>query len=159
MTTVMCAGTFDTIHPGHLYYLSEAKKYGNKLIVVVARDETSERMKGKKPLHNEKERLENVRSLEIVNEAVLGKQGNIFNIIEEIKPDVICLGYDQKVQKQELEDELKKRGIKAEVIRISSYMPHVYKSSKMGKISSRAEQYAYKEIKEKFERARNVRRS
>ncbi len=129
----MCAGTFDTIHPGHLYYLSEAKKFGDKLIVVVSRDETSEKFKGKKPVHNEKERLEQVRSLEIVDEAVLGRQGNIFKIIEEIKPDVICLGYDQKVQKQELEDELKKRNLKAEVIRIGSYMPNVYKSSKMRK--------------------------
>src|SRR3989338_4631729 len=133
MTTVMCAGTFDTIHPGHLYFLSEAKKHGNKLVVVVARDETSEKIKGKKPLHNEKERLEQIRSLEIVSEAVLGRRGNIFDIVEEIKPDVICLGYDQKVQKQELEEELKKRGVKADVVRIGSYMPNVYKSSKMGK--------------------------
>ena len=133
MKLVMCAGTFDIIHPGHLYFLSEAKKYGNRLIVIVARDETSEKFKGKKPLHNEKERLENVRSLEIVDEAMLGKHGNIFNIIEEIKPDVICLGYDQKVQKQELEEELKKRNIKADVIRIGSYMPNVYKSSKINK--------------------------
>ena len=133
MKTVMCAGTFDIIHPGHLYFLSEAKKYGDKLIVVVARDGTSERMKGKKPVHNEKERLEGIRSLEIVDEAVLGKQGNIFDIIEEIKPDVICLGYDQKVLKQELEDELKKRNIKCEVVRIASYMPNLYKSSKMRK--------------------------
>lgn len=131
MKTVMCAGTFDAIHPGHLYYLSEAKKFGDRLTVVVARDKTSEKFKGKKPLHDEKERLEQVRSLEIVDEAVLGKHGSIFNIIKEIKPDVICLGYDQKVQKQELEDELKKRNIKCEVIRIGSYMPNVYKSSKM----------------------------
>ncbi len=133
MKTVMCAGTFDIIHPGHLYFLSEAKKYGNRLVVVVARDETSEKMKGRKPKNNEKQRLEQVRSLEIVNEAVLGKHGNIFDIVEEIKPDVICLGYDQKIQKQELEDELKKRGIKPDVIRIGSYMRHLYKSSKMGK--------------------------
>ena len=133
MKKVMCAGTFDIIHPGHLYYLSEAKKYGDKLIVVVSRDETSEKFKGRKPLHGEKERLESLRMLNVVDEAVLGKQGNIFDIIEEIKPDVICLGYDQKVQKQELEDELKKRGIKADVIRIGAYMQHVYKSSKMGK--------------------------
>ncbi len=133
MKTVMCAGTFDTIHPGHLYYLSEAKKYGNKLIVIVARDETSEKFKGKKPMHNEKERLEQVKTLEIVDEAVLGKHGNIFNIIEDIKPDVICLGYDQKVQKQELEEELKKRNIKADVVRIGSYMPSLYKSSKLRK--------------------------
>jgi len=131
MKLVMCAGTFDVIHPGHLYFLSEAKKCGDKLIVVVARDETSERMKGKKPVHNEKIRLEQVRSLKIVNEAVLGNKGNIFQIVEEINPNVICLGYDQKVLKQELEDELKKRNIKSDVIRIGSYMPHLYKSSKM----------------------------
>ena len=133
MKLVMCAGTFDTIHPGHLYFLSEAKKFGDKLVVVVARDETSERMKGKKPSHNEKERLEQLRSMEIVDKAVMGNKGNIFEIIEEINPNVICLGYDQKVLKQELEDELKKRRIKADVIRICSYMPHLYKSSKMGK--------------------------
>ena len=133
MKLVMCAGTFDIVHPGHLYFFSEAKKLGDKLIVVVARDETSERMKGKKPVHNEKERLEAVRSLEIVNQAVLGRSGSIFDIVEEIKPDVICLGYDQKVLKQDLEDELKKRNIKADVVRIGSCMPHLYKSSKISK--------------------------
>ena len=133
MKKVMCAGTFDTIHPGHLYYLSEAKKYGDRLIVVVARDGTSEKFKGRKPAHNERERLEAVRTLEIVDEAVLGNKDNIFDIIEKVKPDAICLGYDQKIQRQEVEDELKKRGIKADVIRISPYMPHVYKSSKLKK--------------------------
>ena len=133
MKKVMCAGTFDIIHPGHLYYLSEAKKYGSKLVVVVARDETSGTFKGKNPVHTEKERLESVRMLKIVDEAILGNKGNIFDIIEKIKPDAICLGYDQKVLKQELEDELKKRGIKADVIRMGAYMPNVYKSSKMRK--------------------------
>ncbi|MBI2657567.1 FAD synthase [Candidatus Woesearchaeota archaeon] len=133
MKTVMCAGTFDIIHPGHLYYLSEAKKYGDKLVVVVARDETSKSFKGRDPVHNERQRLESVRMLEIVDEAVPGHHGDIFKIIEEIKPDAICLGYDQNVQKQQLEDELKKRGIKADVIRIGSYMPHMYKSSRMKK--------------------------
>ena len=129
----MCAGTFDIIHPGHLFYLSEAKKYGDRLVVVVARDQTSESFKGNKPVHNEKERLEAIRTLDIVDEAILGHQGNIFNIVEEIKPDIICLGYDQKIQKQELENELKKRKSKAEVIRIDSYMPSIYKTSKINR--------------------------
>ena len=133
MTTVMIMGTFDIIHPGHLFYLSEAKKYGDRLIVVVARDNNSEAFKGKKPMHNERERLEAVRTLKIVDEAISGNRGNIFEIVEKIRPDVICLGYDQKVQKQELEDELKKRNIKADVVRIGPYMPHVYKSSKLRK--------------------------
>ncbi len=131
MKLVMCAGTFDIIHPGHLYYLSESKKYGDKLIVVVARDETSERIKGKKPVHNEKARLEAIRMLDIVDEAVLGNPGSIFDIVEKIKPNVICLGYDQRIHNNELEDELKKRSINADVIRISAYMPNLYKSSKM----------------------------
>ena len=133
MKKVMCAGTFDIIHPGHLFYFSEAKKYGDKLVVVVARDNTSEKFKGKKPVHSERERLEAIRMLKIVDEAILGNKGDIFEIIEKIKPDVICLGYDQKVQKQELEDELKKRGIKADVIRTDPYMPTMYKSSKLKK--------------------------
>ena len=133
MKMVMCAGTFDIIHPGHLFYLSEAKKYGDRLIVVVARDNNSEAFKGKKPMHNERERLEAVRTLKIVDEAISGNRGNIFEIVEKIRPDVICLGYDQKVQKQELEDELKKRNIKADVVRIGPYMPNIYKSSKLKK--------------------------
>ena len=44
---------------------------------------------------------------------------------------MICLGYDQKVDKQQIEDELKKQQIKADVIRVGSYMPNLYKSSKL----------------------------
>lgn len=131
MTTVMCSGTFDIIHLGHLYYLSESKKYGDKLVVVVARDSTSEKIKGRRPKNNEKKRIESVRALKIVDKAVLGNEGDIFEIVNEIKPDIICLGYDQKVQKEQLEDELKKRCIKAEIVRTEAYRPEVYKSSKM----------------------------
>lgn len=136
MKTVMCAGTFDIIHPGHLYYLSESKKLGDRLVAVVARDSTSQKIKGKTPIHNEMERLEAVRSLSIVDKAVLGKEGNIFDIVNEIKPDVICLGYDQKVSKEELEKELEKHGIKAEIFRLPAHKPHIYKSSQIAKKSS-----------------------
>ena len=129
----MCAGTFDIIHPGHLYYLSEAKKFGDRLVVVVARASTSQKVKNKISVHNEIERLEAIRSLSIVDKAVLGKEGNIFEIIKEIKPDVICLGYDQRVSKEELERELSLLGMKAEIFRMPSHKPHIYKSSKMKK--------------------------
>jgi FAD synthetase len=42
---VMTFGTFDLLHPGHLHYLSEAKKLGDYLITIVARDATVERLK------------------------------------------------------------------------------------------------------------------
>src|SRR3989344_6207804 len=132
MKTVMASGSFDLINPGHLYYLGEAKKYGDKLVVVVARDSSILRFKGKRPKYSERERLERVRQLSIVDEAILGNEGNIFDIISEIKPDAICLGYDQKpTTMEELKEELKKRNIKAEVIRVGAYRPEIYKSSKM----------------------------
>ena len=127
----MCTGTFDIIHKGHLYYLSQAKKYGDKLIVVVARDKTSHKFKGRKPINNERKRLQAVSKLKIVDKAVLGRHGNIFNIIEEIKPDVICLGYDQKVKIHDLRKELIKRSIRAKVVRIKAYKPEIYKSSRI----------------------------
>ncbi len=133
MTKVLCAGTFDIIHPGHLYYLSEAKKHGDELVVILARDEASLRFKGKKPVNDEIKRLDAVRALKIVDKAVLGRSGNIFDIIEEIKPDVICLGYDQRIKMRQLKDELFKRKLNAEVIRIGSYMPRLYKSSRLKK--------------------------
>ncbi len=52
-------------------------------------------------------------------------------IIEEQKPDVICLGYDQNSYSENLDIKLNERGIKAEIIRLSSHMEHKYKSSNL----------------------------
>lgn len=133
MASVMCFGSFDVLHMGHVYYLKEAKKHGNKLIVVVARDSSYSKFKGKEPKYNERERLEHIRELPYVDKAILGneKEG-ILKVVEEHKPDVICLGYDQEtISMHELKEELSKRNIKAEVIRISAYREDVYKSSKL----------------------------
>lgn len=42
---VMTFGTFDVFHPGHRFYLSEARKLGNRLLVIVALDSTVEKIK------------------------------------------------------------------------------------------------------------------
>ena len=127
----MCAGTFDILHKGHLYFLKESKKQGDNLIVTIARDSNVEKIKGKKPINNEQDRLEAVQALEFVDKAILGNEGNIFDIIKEVKPDIISLGYDQKLKISKLKEELKKRNIKANIIRIQSFKPETYKSSKM----------------------------
>ena len=85
---VMCFGTFDGLHPGHLSYLAQAKKYGDYLIVVVARDKTVEKIKGRLPDLDEKMRLREVESQEIVDKAVLGQIKNKFAIIKKYSPDV-----------------------------------------------------------------------
>ncbi|MDP6642021.1 MAG: FAD synthase [Candidatus Nanoarchaeia archaeon] len=136
MKLVMTFGSFDLIHPGHLYYLKKSKKHGDKLIVGVATDKSILEIKGKKPLYNEKERLLEVKNLNIADEVILGNdKGSVYDILEEIKPNIICLGYDQKPSNEELKKELKLRKINAEIIRISSFNPEKYKSSKLKNIN------------------------
>ena len=132
MKKVMTFGSFDILHEGHKSYLKEAKSFGDYLIVVVARDSNIEKFKGRKPKHGEDSRLSELKNLEIVNEALLGNSEDIFKVLEEQKPDIIVLGYDQSTATEEkIKEELNKRGLSAEVKRAKSHKPHVYKSSKL----------------------------
>lgn len=121
MVRVMATGVFDILHPGHLHYLQESKKLGDELVVVVATDNTVRRRKHE-PITPEKMRLEMVESLKAVDKAVLGRDtGDMFDIVKELKPDIITVGYDQPFEPGKLEEELQKRGLKARVVR----MPHL----------------------------------
>jgi len=121
MVRVMATGVFDIIHLGHLHYLEQSRRLGDELVVVVATDNTVRKRKHE-PITPEKMRLELVLSLKPVDRAVLGKEsGDIFEIVNEVKPDIITIGYDQPFSEQELEAELKKRGQKVKVVR----MPHL----------------------------------
>ena len=131
MIKVITFGTFDILHKGHEFYLKESKKFGDKLYVVVALDSTVLKMKGKLPRNNQEKRLEAIKKLPFVDEAMLGSDGDKYKIIEEIKPDVICFGYDQSSFTDKLSDELIKRNLSAKIIRLASFMPEIYKSSKM----------------------------
>ena len=131
MTTVMCFGTFDTLHPGHLYFLRECRKYGNKLIVVIAKDSKVEKVKGKKPKYSERERRDHIRELKLADNVVLGYEADPYEIIEELNPDVVCLGYDQDSFSENLREILEKRGMAPRIMRMRSYREHVYKSSKL----------------------------
>ena len=131
MTTVLCTGTFDMLHAGHLYYFEQAKALGTMLIVVVARDKTVEAERKHKPIMNENDRLKLVQNLKIIDRAILGSETDKLQTIEEIKPDIICLGYDQKVDEKNLQNELKKRNLAIKIIRAQPYKPETYKSSKL----------------------------
>ncbi len=104
--TVLASGVFDLLHLGHVRFLEEAKKAGGKnakIIVIIARDSTVEKMKGRKPIMSEDQRCALVESLKVVDEAVLGYEGlDIGEVIEKIKPDIIALGYDQPEMEREV---------------------------------------------------------
>jgi len=93
---VVAVGTFDILHLGHIDYLKQAKSYGDKLIVIVSSCSQVEK-RGKKPYFTDLERTELLKELKVVDEVYLGDKTDIFKLIHNIKPDVICLGYDNKI--------------------------------------------------------------
>jgi FAD synthetase len=66
-------------------------------------------------------RLELVQALKPVDSAFLGREGDMYEIVKEVSPDIIVLGYDQVFDEKKLEAELAKRGLKAKVVRLSKY--------------------------------------
>lgn len=131
MKKVMVFGTFDLLHQGHINLFSQAKKYGDYLIAVIARDKTVVKVKDKKPVENEKKRLKSVSKY--VDKAVLGNLRDKFAAIKKFKPDVICLGYDQAVFTDALKLELKKLKLKTKIVRLKAYKPHLYKTTLLRK--------------------------
>ena len=121
MVKVMATGTFDLLHMGHIYYLKEAKKLGDVLIVVVARDSTVRKLKHE-PVNPEDIRLDLIKEVKVVDEAYLGYEDDMYAIVEEIKPDIIALGYDQIHDENVIRRELKKRNLNSKVVRLSEYI-------------------------------------
>ena len=120
---VMATGAFDILHPGHGLYLEKAKELGGEdaiLAVVIARDSTVKKKK-RIPVIDENQRLEMIKYLKPVDEAYIGHDGDMFKIVEEIKPDIIAIGFDQGHDVGKLQEELDKRGIKAKAMRVEAH--------------------------------------
>ena len=130
MKKVIVFGTFDLFHEGHKNFFAQAKKHGDRLIVVVARDKTVKLVKGELPINKEKVRQENVIKENIADEVILGGLKDKYEVIKKMEPDVICIGYDQK----KFIEGLKK--IKLKIVKLKSYKPSIYKSSILKKHKS-----------------------
>jgi FAD synthetase len=116
---VVATGTFDILHPGHLYYLEESKKLGDELFVIVARD-ANVRHKPR-PIIPEEHRLSMVAALRPVDHAILGDKTDMFRPIEEIRPDVITIGFNQMFDEEKLRQQLAARNLFPAIVRIGKY--------------------------------------
>ncbi len=123
---VVCAGTFDHLHPGHISFLKQAKALGDELIVIVARDRNVFRIKGISPDDDEEKRRLNVERTGIPDRVVLGYQDkDIFSILLDLSPDIVALGYDQRVA----EEKIRERLPGCRVTRLDPFRPEQFKSS------------------------------
>ena len=128
LKVVLAGGVFDIIHPGHIHTLNSAKRLGDVLVVVVATEDTAQKMKKRKPLHNQEQRRDLVKSLSIVDLCVIGHEGDIFKTVEQIKPEIIALGYDQIHQEKFITDGCRKLNLNVKVARLQSPIPEISSS-------------------------------
>lgn len=121
---VMAAGVFDLLHLGHVHYLTEAKKLGDELVVVVATDVMVAKRKHQ-PIVPQEQRLALVAALKPVDVAMLGSAQDQYQTVLAVQPDVIALGYDDYHKADEIRAELAKRGLDhVEVARMPRFDVH-----------------------------------
>ncbi|HSB46597.1 MAG TPA: adenylyltransferase/cytidyltransferase family protein [Candidatus Bilamarchaeum sp.] len=94
LKVVLTGGAFDVLHIGHLFTLSEAKKYGDVLVVAVAKDEHIKK-KGREPIHSLEYRKMMVGAMKMVDMAIGGFE-DPKKMLKLVQPQVIVYGYDQK---------------------------------------------------------------
>ena len=126
MPKAIAFGTFDGFHLGHKHYLDRAAAYGD-LTVVIGRDATVYKVKGRLPIRNEDERIATVRAAGY--DVRLGSLTDKYAVLAEVRPDFICLGYDQQAFTDKLEEACSRLGLSATIVRIEAYKPETYKSS------------------------------
>ncbi len=92
---VFTNGCFDILHPGHIYLLESAKSLGDVLIVGLNSDLSVKRLKGeKRPIYNQEERAFMLSSLFCVDYIIIFEEDTPYNLINNIKPDVLVKGAD-----------------------------------------------------------------
>lgn len=136
MKKVMVFGSFDVLHDGHRSLFKQAKRHGDFLVVIVARDATYEKLRGYEPLHNEYERLKSVTDEVLVDEAYLGDVHDQYRVLRTHRPAIVCLGYDQDAFVDKLASRLLSSGLKnTAIVRLEPFHAEKFKSSLLKKMS------------------------
>lgn|SRR3989344_2474652 len=134
---VMVFGTFDVLHPGHVFFLREAKKLGRELFAIVARDSAVSPEKRKYVWYKELTRMRHVRALRIADRVLLGDEASRishdFPMIQKWKPNMVAVGYDQTHLISDLRKQSKQWPWKIRIARIKAFRPRQYKSSLLKK--------------------------
>lgn len=96
---VMTNGCFDILHPGHVSYLENARKLGDRLIVAVNTDASVKRLKGdSRPINDLDARMAVLAGLASVDWVVPFDEDTPQRLIGEILPNLLVKGGDYKVE-------------------------------------------------------------
>ena len=98
-TIVMTNGCFDILHPGHVSYLKNAKKLGDKLIVAVNTDDSVRRLKGEgRPINSTEHRMDVLVGLASVDYVVPFSEDTPQRLIAKLLPSILVKGGDYKIE-------------------------------------------------------------
>lgn len=126
---IMVFGAFDHFHKGHRYFLNEAKKLGERLIVVVARDETVLEIKKQAPNQTLDQRIDAIKNEGLANDVVSGDNiHGSWEVLKKHQPDIVALGYDQKKLGEALTDAIQKFNLDTKIVKLSPHEPEKYHS-------------------------------
>lgn len=96
-TVVMTNGCFDILHPGHVLYLQQARKLGDRLVVAVNDDDSVKRLKGEsRPINTVDRRMAVLSALECVDWVVPFSEDTPERLICNVLPDLLVKGGDYK---------------------------------------------------------------
>ncbi|MEQ4510782.1 MAG: bifunctional D-glycero-beta-D-manno-heptose-7-phosphate kinase/D-glycero-beta-D-manno-heptose 1-phosphate adenylyltransferase HldE [Dickeya sp.] len=96
-TVVMTNGCFDILHAGHVSYLANARRLGDRLIVAVNSDDSTTRLKGPtRPVNPLTQRMIVLGALEAVDWVVPFEEDTPQRLISEVLPDILVKGGDYK---------------------------------------------------------------
>ncbi len=94
---VMTNGVFDILHAGHVSYLANARKLGDRLIVAVNSDASTKRLKGSsRPVNPLVNRMIVLGALEAVDWVVAFEEDTPQRLIASVLPDLLVKGGDYK---------------------------------------------------------------
>lgn len=98
---VLCHGTFDLVHMGHIRHLQAARKEGDVLVCTITADEHVNKGPGR-PIFTEGLRAENLAALECVDYVAVNYEVTAVNVLHALKPDIYVKGSDYKVASEDI---------------------------------------------------------
>jgi D-beta-D-heptose 7-phosphate kinase/D-beta-D-heptose 1-phosphate adenosyltransferase len=115
---VFTNGCFDIIHAGHVGYLEEARKQGDRLIVALNSDASVKRLKGQeRPINPVDRRMAVLAGLESVDWVVSFDEDTPERLLRKFKPDVLVKGGDYNAEQIVGSSIVKDNGGKVKVLR------------------------------------------
>ena len=96
---VFTNGCFDILHKGHVSYLNQARQLGDVLIIGLNSDASVKRLKGtSRPVNDQEARATVMAALKAVDYVVIFDEDTPYNLIREVKPDVLVKGGDYAIE-------------------------------------------------------------